>query len=123
MKNTKTLFTIAILVFTLSILLTLSSEIEFSEFFNEIMIILVLIFIVLMIFIQFIIYKQTRVIHTIQPVTKITCQNCKYSERRTLQAGDYVFKNQGLCVKCGGKMVIEAIYLPTKTKDGANKIS
>ncbi|MEM1546805.1 MAG: hypothetical protein QXP91_10125 [Candidatus Methanomethylicia archaeon] len=118
MKNIKTLLTIVILVLALLTLLAISSETELPMFFNETIIIFILIFTVIVIFTQFIIYKQTRVASAIQPITKVICQNCKYSEKRTFQAGDYVFKNQGLCMKCGGKMIIEAIYLSPKTKDG-----
>jgi Ca2+/Na+ antiporter len=125
MKNIRALFTIIItlVILTLLFLLVLNDEVKFSILFNELtMIILILLFFIIVIFTQFIIYKQTETAHTAQPITKITCQNCKYSEKRSFQTGDYVFKSQGLCLKCGGKMIIEAIYLPSKTKNGSNTV-
>ena len=123
MKNTKAL-PIIITIFVILILLVLLviNNMKFSILINEPMITLILFFTIIVIFTQFIIYRQTRITHTIQPITKITCQNCKHSEKRLFQTGDYVFKNQGPCLKCGGKMVIEAIYLPPKTKNGSNTI-
>jgi len=124
MKNTKALpiIIITFVILTLLVLLVINNKMEFSILINELMITLILFFTIIMISTQFVIYRRTRITHTIQPITKITCQNCKHSEKRLFQTGDYVFKNQGPCLKCGGKMVIEAIYLPPKTKNGSNTI-
>jgi len=44
-------------------------------------------------------------------VTQLKCSNCDYSERREFREGDYVGKEVGECPKCGGKLLVDAIYL------------
>ncbi len=44
-------------------------------------------------------------------VTQLKCSNCDYRERREFKEGDYVGKEVGECPKCGGKLLVEAIYL------------
>ncbi len=44
-------------------------------------------------------------------VTQLKCSNCGYGERREFREGDYVGKEVGECPKCGGKLLVEAIYL------------
>ncbi len=44
-------------------------------------------------------------------VTQLKCNNCDYSERREFKEGDYVGKEVGECPKCGGKLLVNAIYL------------
>lgn len=44
-------------------------------------------------------------------VTQLKCNNCDYSERREFKEGDYVGKEVGDCPKCGGKLLVDAIYL------------
>lgn len=123
MRNVKALIIIiallcSALIFTLLVLVAINSEMRSSfTLFNDVMIVFVLFFVTIMIFNQYITRKQTKAMRTAQPVTRITCQNCKYSEKRIFQSGDYIFKYQGSCLKCGGKMIIEAIYLPSQVKN------
>ncbi len=44
-------------------------------------------------------------------VTQLKCNSCDYSERREFKEGDYVGKEAGECPKCGGKLLVDAIYL------------
>lgn len=44
-------------------------------------------------------------------VTQLKCDSCDHSERREFREGDYVGKEVGECPKCGGKLLVDAIYL------------
>ena len=51
-------------------------------------------------------------------VKLLTCKKCGYSnEDKNVDKEDYVMKEDGICPKCGGKMIIEGIYrIEEKTK-------
>jgi len=42
--------------------------------------------------------------------TLLKCQECSYEAEREFKEGDYVGKIEGKCPKCGGPLVIYAIY-------------
>ena len=44
-------------------------------------------------------------------ITQLRCENCNHTERREFKEGDYVGKEIGECPKCGGKLLVDAIYL------------
>ncbi len=44
-------------------------------------------------------------------VTLLECENHDYEEKREFREGDYVGKEAGQCPKCGGKLLISAIFL------------
>lgn len=43
-------------------------------------------------------------------MTRIKCEDCGYTEYRGFERGDYVYKELE-CPKCGGRWVIDAIYV------------
>ena len=43
-------------------------------------------------------------------VTSIACYNCKFSEEREFERGDYIGKTLGKCPKCKGQRYIKSIY-------------
>jgi len=44
-------------------------------------------------------------------ITQLKCGSCGHIERREFREGEYVGKEAGECPKCGGKLVVDAIYL------------
>ena len=49
-------------------------------------------------------------------VTVLECVKCKLKEIRMFKRGDYVFKEEGPCKRCGGPMVITKIFARSKGK-------
>jgi len=49
-------------------------------------------------------------------VTVLECAKCKLKEIRMFKRGDYVFKEEGPCKRCGGPMVITKIFARIKGK-------
>ena len=43
-------------------------------------------------------------------VTTIACYNCKFSEEREFERGDFIGKSLGKCSKCKGQKYIKSIY-------------
>lgn len=43
-------------------------------------------------------------------VEVVSCDSCGFKEEREFEVGDYVFKPKGACPKCGGPLVVAAIY-------------
>ncbi len=44
------------------------------------------------------------------------CLNCGYTSSSTYNKEDYVGRRSGKCPKCGGELIITAIYLETQTQ-------
>ncbi len=44
-------------------------------------------------------------------ITKIVCEKGDYSIEREFREGDFVGKIEGICPKCGSKLVIDLIYV------------
>ncbi len=42
--------------------------------------------------------------------TRVECLSCGYSVEREYRRGDYVGKSEGRCPKCGGEMIVTAVY-------------
>jgi len=42
--------------------------------------------------------------------TRIKCFNCGYTIERVYQKGDYVGRVVGKCPRCGGELVVSAVY-------------
>ncbi|MEM0232428.1 MAG: hypothetical protein QXD66_02950 [Candidatus Nezhaarchaeales archaeon] len=80
-----------------------------------------LLFLVIMLLVFSLLFSATRrrspmIIKALKTVTVLQCERCDYKEEREFQAGDYVFKKVGECVKCKGPLYISMIYgLPEKT--------
>ena len=49
-------------------------------------------------------------------VTVLECAKCRLKEIRVFKRGDYVFKEEGPCKRCGGTMVITKIFARSKGK-------
>ncbi len=43
-------------------------------------------------------------------ITRLKCTACGYTEERGFQKGDYVGKAAGKCPKCGGQLIVDAIF-------------
>ena len=43
-------------------------------------------------------------------VKVLQCESCGYSENGVMQKGDYLHKEAGMCPRCGGKMLIVALF-------------
>jgi predicted Zn-ribbon and HTH transcriptional regulator len=43
-------------------------------------------------------------------VTVLRCSSCGYSSTRDHQVGDFVGKRESICPRCGGPLVVSAIY-------------
>ncbi len=43
-------------------------------------------------------------------ITRVKCMSCGYTEERDFTKGDYVGKIVGKCPKCGGQLVVDAIF-------------
>jgi predicted nucleic-acid-binding Zn-ribbon protein len=43
-------------------------------------------------------------------ITRLKCAACGYTEEREFSKGDYVGKVVGQCPKCGGRLVVDAIF-------------
>ena len=50
-------------------------------------------------------------------VTFVACYDCKFSEEREFERGDFIGKSLGKCPKCKGQRYIKSIYeIPEKRK-------
>jgi len=49
-------------------------------------------------------------------VTVLECAKCRLKEIRMFKRGDYVFKEDGPCKRCGGPMVITKIFARPRGK-------
>jgi rRNA maturation endonuclease Nob1 len=48
--------------------------------------------------------------------TLLKCVECDYTMEREFKEGDYVGKKEGACPKCGGEMIITAIYVKEESR-------
>lgn len=46
----------------------------------------------------------------------VSCSSCKFREEREHEVGDYVFKEKGQCPKCGGQLLVTAIFSITERR-------
>ncbi len=44
-------------------------------------------------------------------ITVIKCSSCDHEQSRDFKEGDFVGKEEGQCPKCGGKLIVSAIYV------------
>ncbi len=49
-------------------------------------------------------------------VTLLKCSSCGYETARAFKDGDRLFSEADACPRCGGKMVVEGIFLRSATK-------
>jgi len=43
-------------------------------------------------------------------VKVVQCESCGHSENGVMEKGDYLYREAGTCPKCGGRMLVVALY-------------
>lgn len=69
-----------------------------------------------LLFFLFMMFMPTSKPQESEVVTVLECATCKLKEIRMFKRGDYVFKEEGPCRRCGGPMVITKIFARSKGK-------
>ncbi|MEM2168977.1 MAG: hypothetical protein QXX99_03600 [Candidatus Bathyarchaeia archaeon] len=110
---------LAMMIVALVVLFSMVGEYVFHGAFNPMNMALSIGTILLSLYLLLQIIKRPKdfFLETQRVTTTIRCMNCDYVTAREFEGGDYVLKEVGVCLKCGGNLIIHSIFREVKDEE------